>query len=348
MIGNGGCGGSFGGLSAYLNKEEKKEWRETCNLPGNNRHQDLRLMEDTASMSKAEKPVYHLSISYADGDNPSKEQMIDDAVATLEKLDLADKQAVFVAHNDADHKHLHVMANRVDMETGKAENMWGDRWSIREKMRDIEKARGYEQTRLINSDKHLELTNGEYHQIKDQGLENMPLKAKAELYKLDKMLAEAESWREVRANLSAVGLQVKRKGRGGVIKDLNTDKTLKLSRVGREHSFGKLQKRFGKHKEFERLMKAEHKLTKHLPDREVRQAVSKMGWEKSEQGTISKATQKAFKKTLDSWNMKSAMKGLSTLAKGTSMMKNPAQIGLKLAKTVSKQLNQNRDRGLSL
>src|SRR5699024_8528915 len=130
--------------------------------------------------------------------------------------DLRATQACSFADPDTVHQLLHLMLNRVHPEQGKAWNTFGDHYKLRGIAKELKQQRDYQKTRLLNPDRDFELTNGEYHQIKEHGLENMPLKAKAEFYELDTVFDQATSWEELRGELSEIGLQVKRKGRGGV------------------------------------------------------------------------------------------------------------------------------------
>ena len=350
MITKSTTGGSFRGLANYLEGEEKLEFKEAHNLAGDHKDHYVRMMEDTASMSKADQPVYHVSISYADGDDPSKKMMMEDGNQVLKKLGLEDHQAVFVAHRDADHKHLHMMINRVHPEKGKAWNTFGDRYKLRGIAKEIEQQRGYEQTRFMNPEKGMELTNGEYHQLKDRGLEGMPLRAKADFYKLDKLFDQAKGWEDLRQGLSDIGLEVKRKGRGGVLHDKATGQTLKLSRIdsekGRNQSFGRLEKRFGKRKEFEKVLEAHKELKNHLPDKEVRGNFAKFARSQFGSPAMKKAAKKSFKEAINkSYKIGKAVKGLTSLASSTNPMSGIAKMGLKMASRISKQLNQSKDLG---
>lgn len=347
MIGKSTTGGSFRGLANYLEDREKAEWKEAHNLAGDHKNHYVRMMEDTASMSKAEKPVYHLSVSYAPGDNPTKEMMIQDGQEILKKLGLEEHQAVFVGHQDTDHKHFHLMVNRVHPERGKAWNPWQDKQKCKAIFRQIEQARGYEITPEKNWGKGQDLTRGEYKQFAEGGLEKMPLKARAEFYQIDQILKEAKGWEDVRREFANIGLRIKRKGRGGVVEDRASGQTLKLSRVGREYSFGRLEKRFGKLKEFERALAAHKELKKHLPDKEIRTSFAKFARAQNfGSKTLQKSTKEGLKKALSkSWKIGKSVKGLTSLAASSNPMSGAAKLGLKMAKTISK--NINRDRGLS-
>lgn len=349
MIGKAGTGASFRGLSNYLEQDEKIEWKESRNLPGTNKNQNIRLMEDTASMSKAEQPVYHLSISYAEIDNPTRKMMIEDATATLSTLGLSEHQTVFVAHKDTAHKHLHVMVNRVHPTEGKAWNAYQDRFKIREKMLAIEHTRGFEKTRLQTPEmeRDIDLKNSEWQQFQDRGLEAMPLKVKAEFYDFDKVFEQAQGWEDLRNDLGEFGCKIKTKGRGGVIEDIRTGKELKLSRVDRKHSFGRLEKRFGKFKDFDKTLQAHKELRQYFPKNEqAMKSFAKFARaEKFGSKSLKESTKKAFKKTLSkSWSIGKTMKGLTSLAASSNPMSGPAKIGLKMAKSITKQLNKGRGR----
>jgi hypothetical protein len=255
MIGKSGTGGSFRGLANYLEGEEKIAFKEVRNLAGDWKDHYVPMMEDTASLSRAEKPVYHLSVSYARADNPSQEMMIQDADRLLEKMELDDHQAVIISHNDKQHPHLHLMVNRVHPEKGTAWNPWNDRQKYRRELREIEAERGYR--RLLDMDRKppkISLSQGEYQQFQAHGLGKAPLKIKAEFYELDRMFDKADRWEDAGRALSDLGLKITRKGRGGVIEEVATGTQLKLSRVGRAYSLGKLEKRFGRYKKFEKKL----------------------------------------------------------------------------------------------
>jgi hypothetical protein len=348
MIAKSTTGGSFRGLANYLEGEEKIEFKEAHNLAGDHKDHYVRMMEDTASMSKAEKPVYHVSLSYSEADNPTKEMMLEDGNQVLQKLGLEDHQAVFVAHQDTDHKHLHMMINRVHPEKGRAWNTFGDRYKLRGIAKELEQQRGYEQTRFKNPDKHMELTNGEYHQLQDRGLEGMPLKAKAEFYELDKTFDQAKGWEDLRKELSDIGMEIKRKGRGGVLHDKTTGQTLKLSRIdsdkGRNQSLGRLEKRFGKRKEFEKVLGAHKELKNHLPDKEIRSKFARFARAQFGSPGMKKATKKAFKESLKkSYKIGKAVKGLTSLAASSNPMSGIAKMGLKMATKISKQLEKSNE-----
>lgn len=278
MIGKSGTGSSFRGLANYMERPDKMEWRETRNLPGQERDQDIRLMEETASLSgRVEQPVYHLSISYSPKDNPSKQQMIEDVGETLTKLGLDGHQAVIVAHGDEEYKHVHIMANRVHQDKPRAWSAWNDRDKYRPIFRDIEQAQGYEMVSDRNWAKGKTLTNGEVHQLEERGFGGMPLKAKAAYYDFGEAFKNARSWEDIQDFLDNYGCHVHPKRGGGVIEDNQTGEQLKLSRVGREFSFNQLEKEHGRFKDYvhrmerdQRVIEVNRAINKHIPNKAIR------------------------------------------------------------------------------
>src|SRR5699024_5705068 len=73
---------------------------------------------------KVKSPTYHISISWADEDNPTKEQMMAVGQDFIEHMDLEEYQSVIAVHNDTDHKHIHVVANRVYPTGGELWEEW--------------------------------------------------------------------------------------------------------------------------------------------------------------------------------------------------------------------------------
>ena len=69
---------------------------------------------------RLEKPVAHYSLSWASDEKPTLATMVTAARASLRALGLEDHQAVLVAHRDGTTPHVHVVANRVSVEDGRA------------------------------------------------------------------------------------------------------------------------------------------------------------------------------------------------------------------------------------
>ena len=66
-----------------------------------------------------EDPVKTLSMSWHKDDTPSPEHMIESADAFLKHMGWDGHQAVLVGHNDTEHRHIHIILNRVNPENGR-------------------------------------------------------------------------------------------------------------------------------------------------------------------------------------------------------------------------------------
>jgi len=76
--------------------------------------------ENQASRTKpCVKDCLHMSLSWEGGQAPSKEEMIEASQSALKALGMENARAVFVAHHDTDHRHVHIVASRINPETGK-------------------------------------------------------------------------------------------------------------------------------------------------------------------------------------------------------------------------------------
>ncbi len=141
-----GLGRSFAGVAAYClhdapepdnrrpETSERVGWADTRNLATFRPERAARLMAATARAApdlkrlagvarggrKLAKPVLHYSLSWARDETPDKGEMSRAVDESLEALGLEGREALIVAHEDTRHPHVHVIANRVDPETGKA------------------------------------------------------------------------------------------------------------------------------------------------------------------------------------------------------------------------------------
>lgn len=139
----GQTGRSFAGAGSYFlfdreaRTTERVEFTHTVNLPTQCPHNGLKFMAWTAKHHRELKlaaghptrgeirsPVFAFSISWAPDESPTQPQMIqamDEAVAAL---GLEEHEAVYAAHNDRPHPHIHAIVNRVHPFNGKAHRLF--------------------------------------------------------------------------------------------------------------------------------------------------------------------------------------------------------------------------------
>jgi len=73
-----------------------------------------------ATGRKLAKPVFTYSLSWHAEDKPTAAHMVEQAKDTLKVLGFAENQALIVQHLDTEHPHVHVIANRINPQTGLA------------------------------------------------------------------------------------------------------------------------------------------------------------------------------------------------------------------------------------
>ena len=88
----------------------------------------------TRNLGRITNPVQTLSLAWHDNDNPTQEQQIAAAKDFLKSMKWEDHQCLIVGHDETDHRHIHLMINRVHPETGKVMNdsltyHRADRWA---------------------------------------------------------------------------------------------------------------------------------------------------------------------------------------------------------------------------
>lgn len=109
-------GASFGGVCRYV--LDKKKDAELLSSNGVRTKDHLTIAESfemQANMNpRVAKLVCHISLSFSAVDQPSNELMTQVANEYLQKMGFANTQFVIVKHNDKEHPHLHIVANRID------------------------------------------------------------------------------------------------------------------------------------------------------------------------------------------------------------------------------------------
>ena len=167
-------GGSFRGAVAYClgdprdrdreaahpvapsGARSRVAWTETVNLVTDDARVAARQMAATVSYApelkvlagvraggrRLEKPVTHYSLSWGPGEHPARATMVNAARASLRELGLEQHQAVLVAHRDGTTPHVHVVANRVSTEDGRAASLSQSRLQLSRWAESYERKQG--------------------------------------------------------------------------------------------------------------------------------------------------------------------------------------------------------------
>jgi len=136
--------------------EERVAWTETRNtahdaaddafaeMTATARDQDhLKIMSGVRLSGRpCEQPVMTISLSWHPSEKPGKDGMIRAADTYLEHMGWEEHQAVYIAHNDTPHPHVHIILNRVHPDTGKVLDDAFSKNRTQEWARDYEKEHG--------------------------------------------------------------------------------------------------------------------------------------------------------------------------------------------------------------
>ncbi len=254
MVGKVTTGTSFSGLARYLaGDEERVAWTEPRWMIGTDPQEAAREMEAAAGMAgRVERPVYHVSISFGEGDRPTREQMSTAADRVLGELGLKDHQALLVAHQDKGHPHLHVMVNRVHPDTHRAADVAFDYRRIEGVLRELEKEWGM--TRVPGHhardagdaapNRAEAISTGEARHARRTGEPPFPEQVRERMgADLGRALDESKNWGELREALARHGYDLKPTERGMAITD--GERHAKASAVDERLSRPRLEERFG-------------------------------------------------------------------------------------------------------
>lgn len=245
MIASSSIGGSIGravdyitsedaGRPDHINEEEDRKRGlsgkriskvQTCNvLHEENLSEVVREMRVTARQrQRLEKEAYHVSLSYHPDEEIRPDEMISDMEEFLDRRELGEHQAVLAVHEDRGHAHVHAVVNRAHPS---GEKNWSTSYEQVRNMgvlRELEEERG----RISPGDHKRDpdaprLPSWKQKKFKAQILEKGREEAEVPFALLVRkeaghLFAEAESWEELHKGLAEQGLQVKRKGGGGIV-----------------------------------------------------------------------------------------------------------------------------------
>lgn len=93
-------------------------------------------LNQASRTKRCEKDCVHIALGWRPGEAPTREQMIEAGMSALTALGMSNARAIFASHNDESYAHLHIVASKIDPETGRAYNLKGDyiklsRWAQR-------------------------------------------------------------------------------------------------------------------------------------------------------------------------------------------------------------------------
>lgn len=174
-------GTSFKGACGYILHDAQKTsrervlWSETHNLISKaddawfemfaTARDQAALKEQAGQSARGRKntnPVLHLTLSWAIGENPTQQHMLETARTALSAIGLGEHQALISAHNDKEHLHVHMVVNSIHPVTGMTAGLKYTKEKLSRWAEAYEKTHGIHcEQRLINNEERAQQTERE-------------------------------------------------------------------------------------------------------------------------------------------------------------------------------------------
>jgi hypothetical protein len=104
-------------------------------------------MQGVASLNnRCKDAVCHYELAWPPGERPTRQQWTDCALHTMKALGYEGHQFMIVAHDDKKHFHIHIMLNKVHMETLRAHTPYRDWFTLDAAARFLEAKHGWTHT----------------------------------------------------------------------------------------------------------------------------------------------------------------------------------------------------------
>lgn len=219
-----------------------------------------------AQNARVKDAVYHIVLSWPANESPTDAQAFECGAHAVGAVGMADHQYVFAVHRDTDNTHLHIAVNRVNPNTFRAVYPDRDYFKLDRAMRELELKYGWQHDNgpyaVFERNGHVVIdwaskspsTNGkrptpaaDMERHADQ--ESLFSYARGEPRKalLSALKNEQLTWRQLHNLLARYGLELREKGQGFAIYDLNSAGTtpIKASDMHEELGRARLIKRLG-------------------------------------------------------------------------------------------------------
>ena len=243
-------------------------------------------MRAVADMNnRVHDPVYHVILSWREGENPTNDQVHDAAMAAMRSVGMENHQYVMAVHCDSDNTHVHLMLNRINPETYKSVYPKQDFFKLDRCMREVEIGQGWQH----DKGPHVVVDGKIVRAPREQTTPALPTKARdlEAATGCQSLLSYSQSaspelvaalgagdWQSLHAALRKHGLEIREAGQGFKIHDLTDPSAtpVKASDVAPELGGGKLKKKLGDFKKPLRVVLAEKPAKTYNPYREKKQA----------------------------------------------------------------------------
>ena len=219
---------------------EKCAWFEVRNLITDDMDAAGKIMEATASKSRAKKPVFHFSLDWHpdEANDLTQERALEAADQVVAKMGLSGHQAIYFWHTDSDHPHMHIVVNRVHEEKTQAWDLWKSKERLERNVAEVAREMGFLEVAGRHNDLEFEpdREKGAPTSKEQRAVDNELTPWVKEDVKLVKdtiqhEFYDATSWKDLTGRLDKYHLRLQSKGQGLIITD--GEKFMKLSEAGK-------------------------------------------------------------------------------------------------------------------
>ncbi|WP_421917859.1 relaxase/mobilization nuclease domain-containing protein [Marinifilum sp.] len=244
MIGKQVTGTSF---RSVLNYNEEKVKKGVAEIIGSNMLcRDSRSLAKEFGMIRALKPnlskaVYHVSLSISPEENLTNDQFQELGEKYLEGMGYRNSQFVIYRHTDTECPHIHIIANRIDME-GKVVS---DKWNFKRSeniIRELEIEFGLQQVKSSSEAKEKALSKGEFEFNKRTALAPIKVQLQEMIKEALKFSADQEHFQNIMNQMGAnVQFHKSKSGQTFGISFEYEGVSFKGSKLGKAYSWNKIK-----------------------------------------------------------------------------------------------------------
>jgi len=192
--------------------------------------------------------TYHLVVSFPPGERPRPDQLIDIEDELCRAIGLQKHQRISAVHTDTAHLHIHIAINQVHPQTHACIEPWQDRPKLMRTCVRLEIKHGLQRT---NHGKAIAIEEAPRLPMRAEAMEvhgGMAsfagwIHQEARIALLT-ALDQGQSWQDLHAALTVLGLEIRPRGAGLIIAERGGRAAVKASSIDRRLSKGALEARW--------------------------------------------------------------------------------------------------------
>lgn len=235
---------SFSNLISYITDKQDKLNRvgdiSITNCNSNNLEWATLEIESTQKLNTRalSDKTYHLLITFPENEKPDQATLKAIEQELCESIGFGEHQRISVVHHDTDHLHVHVAINKIHPTRLTLHEPYND-YYVRNQVSSLLEDK-YNLQKDNHNHKNTRSQTNSNDMEKMTGIESLITYIKTEID-----LSNVKTWDDLHTSLNDKGLEIKPKGNGLIIEDINLGIVVKASSVG--YSKATLEKKLGKY-----------------------------------------------------------------------------------------------------